>query len=155
MNFDPDVLIITATVEQAEILLRASSYDTGAMWDNRATTCLACSWIFTYPYISGKINYSVSGLGYSMKARQVMPDGLLFISVPADKILPLIDNLKEMEWRPYWFDLGREGFIKEVEKRSKALGKELASPSNWEIKEAAVKKSTAKKAAPKNMRRAK
>jgi uncharacterized protein (DUF169 family) len=145
MEFEPDVLIITATVEQAEIILRASTYDTGKMWSNRGTTCLACAWIFTYPYVSGEINYSVSGLGFSMKARQVMPDGLIFISVPADKILPLIDNLKDMEWRPHWFDLGREKFIEEVEKRSKELGKELESPSNWELNEAAQKKATAGK----------
>jgi uncharacterized protein (DUF169 family) len=140
MSFDPDLLIITATVEQAEIILRASTYASGKMWANRATTCLACSWIFTYPYVSGEINYSVSGLGYSMKARRVMPDGLIFISVPSDRILPLIDNLKVMEWHPYWFDLGRERFIEEVEKRSKELGSQLDSPSNWELNEAARKK---------------
>jgi uncharacterized protein (DUF169 family) len=135
MDFDPDVLIITATVSQAEVILRASTYASGKMWSNRGTTCLACSWIFTYPYVSGEINYTVSGLGFSMKARGVLPEGLMIISIPADKILPLIDNLKDMEWHPYWFDLGREGFIQEVEKRSRELGQELVSPSNWEIKE--------------------
>ena len=131
MNFDPDVLIITASIAQAEIILRASSYASGQMWSNRGTTCLACSWIFTYPYVSGQINYTISGLGFSMKARGVLPEGLMIISIPADKILPLIDNLNEMEWHPYWFDLGREGFIEEVKKRSMELGKELASPSNF------------------------
>jgi uncharacterized protein (DUF169 family) len=129
MNFDPDVLIITATVSQAEIILRASTYTSGKMWSNRGTTCLACSWIFTYPYVSGEINYTISGLGYSMKARAVLPEGLMIISIPGDKILPLIDNLQEMEWHPYWFDLGREGFIAEVTKRSMELGKDLDSPS--------------------------
>ncbi len=124
MEFEPDVLIITATVSQAEVILRASSYASGEMWSNRGTTCLACGWIFTYPYVSGKINYTISGLGFSMKARGVLPEGLMIISVPADRILPLIDNLKEMEWHPYWFDLGREKFIEEVQKRSQALGKE-------------------------------
>jgi len=38
----------------------------------------------------------------------------------------VIENLKEMEWEPYWFKLGREGFIKEVKKRSGELAEKLA-----------------------------
>jgi hypothetical protein len=60
-----------------------------------------------------------------MKARRVLPDGLIIISVPFDAVPSLLANLKEMEWEPYWFKLGREGFIKEVKKRSVALAKEL------------------------------
>jgi hypothetical protein len=30
-----------------------------------------------------------------------------------------------MEWEPYWFKLGREGFVKEVTKRTTELGKKL------------------------------
>ncbi len=134
LNFEPDVLIFTASISQAEIILRASSYASGKMWSSRGTTCLACSWIFAYPYVSGEINYTVSGLGFSMKARGVLPEGLMIISIPADKILPLIDNLSEMEWHPYWFDLGREGFIEEVKSRSMALGREVSAPSNFEKK---------------------
>jgi uncharacterized protein (DUF169 family) len=127
MDFEPDVLIFTTSISQAEVLLRASSFSSGKMWSNRGTTCLACSWIFTYPYVSGEINYTISGLGFSMKARAVLPEGLMIISVPADRIAPLVENLKEMEWHPYWFDLGREGFIEEVKKRSTELVKELGS----------------------------
>lgn len=127
MPFDPDILIITATVSQAEIILRASTYSNGKMWSAKGTTCLACAWIYAYPYVSGEINYTVSGLGYSMKARGVLPEGLIILSIPADQISPLIENLKEMEWHPYWFDLGREGFIQEVKKKSMELGKELFS----------------------------
>jgi uncharacterized protein (DUF169 family) len=135
MKFDPDVLIITAKVSQAEVILRASTYDTGKMWSNKGTTCLACAWIYAYPYLSGEMNYTISGLGFSMKARGVLPEGLMIMSIPNDKILPLIDNLKDMEWHPDWFDMGREGFIKTVTERSKALGKKFKSPSNFELKE--------------------
>jgi uncharacterized protein (DUF169 family) len=127
MSFEPDVLIITASIAQAEIILRASSYSSGKMWSSKGTTCLACSWIYASPYISGELNYTISGLGYSMKARGVLPEGLMIISIPSDLILPLIDNLQDMDWNPYWFDLGREGFINEVQKRSQQLGQELAS----------------------------
>ncbi len=134
MSFDPDVLIITASISQAEIILRASTYSNGQIWSNKGTTCLACSWIFAYPYVKGEINYTISGLGFSMKARGVLPEGLMIISIPSDRILSLIDNLQNMEWHPYWFDLGREGFIDEVKKRSSELGRELSSPSSFDAK---------------------
>ncbi|HSW58631.1 MAG TPA: DUF169 domain-containing protein [Dehalococcoidales bacterium] len=135
LKFDPDILIITASVAQAEVILRASTYDTGKMWSNKGTTCLACAWMYAYPYLTGEINYTISGLGFSMKARGVLPDGLFIFSVPNDKILPLIDNLNDMEWHPDWFDMGREGFIEAVTTRSKELGKKLGAPSYSDIKE--------------------
>jgi uncharacterized protein (DUF169 family) len=126
MTFDPDLLIITANVPQAEILLRASSYSDGKMWSFKGSTCLACAWIYAYPYLSGELNYTISGLGFSMKAREVLPDGLIIITVPFNLISGLIENLKEMEWEPYWFRLGRDGFVDEVQKRSGDLIKELS-----------------------------
>ena len=98
MTFDPDLLIFTASTAQAEIILRASSYSDGKMWHSKGSTCLACAWIYAHPYLSGELNYTVSGLGYSMKARGVLPDGLLIITFPFDHISSLIENLKDMEW---------------------------------------------------------
>ncbi|OGO43939.1 MAG: hypothetical protein A2137_02670 [Chloroflexi bacterium RBG_16_58_8] len=126
MTFEPDLLIFTASPGQAEIILRASSYSDGKMWQARATTCLACAWIYAYPYLSGEMNYTVSGLGFSMKARDVLPDGLLIITFPFNAIPALIDNLREMEWDPYWFHLGRDGFQAEVKKRSGELFNKLS-----------------------------
>lgn len=125
MSFTPDLIIFTCSTSQAEILLRASSFADGKMWQAKCTTCLACAWIYAHPYLSGEMNYTVSGLGYSMKARGVMPDGLMIITFPFDTISSLIENLKEMEWEPHWFKLGREGFVKEVTKRTRELAKTL------------------------------
>ena len=111
LSADPDILIITANVTQAEILLRASSYSNGKMWSSKGTTCLACAWIYASSYLSGEINFTVTGLGFSMKAREVLPDGLFLITVPTDLVPMMIENLEDMEWEPYWFNLGREGFI--------------------------------------------
>jgi len=126
MDFEPDLLIITANTAQAEIILRASSFSDGKMWHSKGTTCLACAWIYAHPYLSGEMNYTVSGLGFSMKARGVLPDGLFIIAFPFNAISPLIENLKEMEWEPYWFRLGREKFMKETRERSGELRKKLA-----------------------------
>ncbi len=126
MSEDPDVLIFTANTIQAEILLRAGSYSNGKMWSAKGSTCLACAWIYAYPYLSGELNFSISGLGFSMKARGVLPDGLIIISVPWDVIPMLMENLEDMEWNPTWFELGREGFIKGVERLDVDMRKKLS-----------------------------
>ena len=127
MDFEPDLLMFTTNVRQAEIILRASSFSDGKMWNAKGSTCLACAWIFAHPYLSGEINYTVSGLGYSMKAREALPEGLMIITFPFDTISPLIENLNNIEWEPYWFKLGREGFIKEVQKKEKELTAQLGT----------------------------
>jgi uncharacterized protein (DUF169 family) len=128
MSFDPDILIITANTTQAEIILRASSYTDGKMWNFKGTTCLACAWIYAHPYLNGELNCTVSGLGYSMKAREVLPEGLIIITVPFDLLPGLIKDLEDIEWEPYWFKLGRDGFVNEVKKRSEGLAQELGQP---------------------------
>jgi uncharacterized protein (DUF169 family) len=125
LTFDPDVLILTTSVSQAEIILRASSFSNGKMWSSKGTTCLACAWIYAHSYVTGELNFTVSGLGFSMKARKVLPEGLMIITVPFDLIAGLIENLKDMEWYPDWFDLGREGFIEKVKTSTKQLSEEF------------------------------
>jgi uncharacterized protein (DUF169 family) len=125
MTFEPDLLIFTAGPAQAEVILRASSFTDGKMWHAKGTTCLACAWIYAHPYLTGEMNYTVSGLGFSMKARNVLPDGLIIITFPFNAIPSLIDNLNQMEWDPYWFHLGRDGFHTEVRKRSGEIFQKL------------------------------
>ena len=98
LSFDPDVFIITANVSQAEIILRAVSYTTGKMLTTKSTPVIMCSWLFAYPYASGELNYTVTGLGSGMKARKVLPEGLMLISVPYDLLPMLTENLQDMQW---------------------------------------------------------
>jgi uncharacterized protein (DUF169 family) len=98
LSFDPDILILTATPSQAEIILRGLSYSTGKPLTTKCTPVLMCAWIFAYPYITGELNYVVTGIGYGMKNQKILPEGLFIISVPYDLIPMLIDNLYAMEW---------------------------------------------------------
>jgi uncharacterized protein (DUF169 family) len=98
LPFEPDVLIIAARTAQAEILLRAASYSIGKPLSAKYTPVLSCAWVFAYPYVSGELNYTVTGLGYGMKMSKVLPEGLVLISVPYDIIPMLIENLQEMDW---------------------------------------------------------
>ena len=98
LTSSPDLLILTATPSQAEILFRALSYSTGKPVVSRCTPVLMCGWIFSYPYLTGEMNYVVTGIGYGMKNQKLLPEGLFLISVPYDVIPMLLENLQEMEW---------------------------------------------------------
>jgi uncharacterized protein (DUF169 family) len=134
LTFDPDMLIITAITAQAEILLRASTYTTGKMWTAKGSTCLACAWIYAHSYMTGELNYNISGLGFSMKARYVLPDGLIIISIPSEMIPMIIENLKDIKWEPHWFKLGRDGFVKGVKDLEARISKEFPPDMVWENK---------------------
>jgi uncharacterized protein (DUF169 family) len=131
LTFDPDVLIFTANPTQAEILLRASSYSDGRMWNAKGSTCLACAWFYAYPYLKGELNYGVSGLGFSMKAREVLPAGLIIISIPSEMMSMMIENLQEMEWEPRWFSLGRDGFVQAVKDMEARISEDFPPELVW------------------------
>jgi uncharacterized protein (DUF169 family) len=98
MSFEPDLLVITADTSQAEILFRAASYSIGKPLSAKYTPVLSCAWIFIHPYVSGNLNYTVTGLGYGIRLQKLLPEGLILISVPYDLLPMLMSNLKEMEW---------------------------------------------------------
>lgn len=100
ISFDPDVLIIFARTAQAEILFRAMSYKTGQMWSSRYSSAIGCGWIFVYPYLSGEINYGVTGLGFGMRRRKLFPEGLHWVSIPFTVLPGFLQTLKEMPWVP-------------------------------------------------------
>jgi uncharacterized protein (DUF169 family) len=128
LTFEPDLLILYATPSQAEIVLRAMSYSTGEMWDPKATPVLGCSWIFVYPYQSGKVNYTVTGLAFGMKAKQVFPEGVMLISIPYQWIPVITQNLKEMEWVPPSYTDGREKFLEREKKVFGEAAQEFQTP---------------------------
>ncbi len=98
LPFEPDVLVITASPSQAEIILRALSYSTGMPLTAKFTPVLSCAWLFVNPFVNGEVNYSITGLGYGIKNNTSLPEGMVLISIPYDAIPMLIDNLQEMDW---------------------------------------------------------
>jgi len=47
LNFDPDLLIITVKPSQAEVILRAYGYRSGASWNAKGTSVVGCGWGYT------------------------------------------------------------------------------------------------------------
>jgi uncharacterized protein (DUF169 family) len=116
LNFDPDLLVLTATPSQAEIVLRAMSYSTGEIWAPMTTGVLGCSWLLVYPYKSGKVNYTITGMAFGMKAKRIFPEGMVLISIPFNWIPVIVKNLEEMKWVLPAYTDGVEKF-KEREKK--------------------------------------
>jgi uncharacterized protein (DUF169 family) len=110
LTFEPDLLIIMATPSQAEIVLRAMSYSTGELWESVKTPVLSCSWIYAYPWLTGKVNHMVTGMGFGSRGKQVFPMGWMLISIPWDKIPGILKSLEKMTWDlPAYYE-GKEKF---------------------------------------------
>ena len=112
LSFDPDVLVITCSIEQAEVILRASSYKNGRAWSPKMATYVACSWLLVYPYMTGELNYIITGLSHGMTRRRLLPKGLLLISIPFDLLPTIAQNLQEMEWKLKSHIMSRENYEK-------------------------------------------
>ena len=128
LTFEPDLLILTANPSQAEIVLRAMTYSTGEMYESKATFVGGCSWVFVYPYLSGKVNYMVTGLAYGMKGRRVFPEGWFLISIPYNWIPTIAQNLKEMKWVLPAYTLSAEEFALYEKKILSDLSQECQNP---------------------------
>ena len=98
LAFDPDVLTVLADAGQTEILLRAMSYRNGKMWSSKFSAAIGCAWLFVYPYTTGELNYTVTGLGHGMKRRKLFPEGRQLISIPFDLLPSMLQTLQEMPW---------------------------------------------------------
>jgi uncharacterized protein (DUF169 family) len=124
LTFEPDLLIILASVTQAEIFIRAKSYTTGEMWSASGTAAAGCAWLYIYPLLSGEMNMTVTGFGFGMRARRLFPEGQILLSIPWDKLPQILKSLEEMEWVPESYTLGAAGHKKKVKKIVEELKKE-------------------------------
>jgi uncharacterized protein (DUF169 family) len=98
LPFEPDLLILFSNTSQTEILLRALSYRTGKIWISKFSAAIGCAWIFIYPYLTGELNYTITGLGHGMKRRKLFPEGQQIVSIPFDLLPHMIDSLQDMPW---------------------------------------------------------
>ncbi len=125
LSFEPDILIVTAEPSQAEIILRANSYTTGNMWSAKGTLVAACAWLYVYPYISGELNLMMPVFSFGMRSRRLFPEGLLLISIPRHLLPSIVKNLRDMNWVPHSYTIGREEHKKKAKRIVEALRKQI------------------------------
>jgi uncharacterized protein (DUF169 family) len=116
LAFEPDLMVFVGLPEQAEIILRAMAYSTGEMYESKGSPIFQCSWLYTYPVVTQKINYMITGFSFGMRAREVYPAGLVIVSVPWNRIPVIAANMKEMKFvLPAW-KMGRKKWLQEESK---------------------------------------
>ncbi len=98
-DFEPDLLIFVANTAQADIIMRATSYISGDLWESKTSCAVSCAWTYVYPYLSGKVNFCVTGMHHGMKRRKVYPEGLHIIAIPYQKLSEFSEALTEMDWQ--------------------------------------------------------
>ena len=89
---------LVADLAQADIIMRATSYISGDLWQSVTSPVLSCAWLFGYPYVDGKVNHTITGLGHGMRRRKVYPAGRMIISIPYTKLSEVIEALGQMDW---------------------------------------------------------
>jgi uncharacterized protein (DUF169 family) len=127
LTFEPDVLILATDATQLEIILRAMCYSTGKMWTSKGTPVIACSWLLTYPYVSGELNYIITDVSHGMKAKQVFPSGTILVSIPYDQLSHIIEGLQKIEWQPAMYTEGREAHDSKFRETIESLHQKLQS----------------------------
>jgi len=98
IQFDPDLLILLASTRQTEIVLRAMSYRSAKIWISKFSPAIGCAWTYSYPFLTGELNYFITGMGHGMKRRELFPEGRQIISIPFDLLPSLLQTLQEMPW---------------------------------------------------------
>jgi len=74
------------------------SYKNGKMWSSKFSAAIGCAWVLVYPYTTGELNYTVTGLGHGMKRRKLFPEGGQLVSIPFDLLPSMLQTLQEMPW---------------------------------------------------------
>ena len=97
-DFDPDLVICVANTDQADIIMRATSYISGDLWESKSSHVLSCAWMYVYPYLSGKVNFCITGMHHGMKRRKMYPQGRHIIAIPYEKLDEVVTALGEMDW---------------------------------------------------------
>lgn len=107
-DFDPELVMFVAPNEQADIIMRATSYINGEPWESKSTPVISCGWMYSYPVISGKINHITTGFYHGLKRRGTYPAGLRMIAIPYQKQEVFFAGLKEMPKTPIAFRTDEE-----------------------------------------------
>ena len=95
-DFYPDLVICIADTWHAEIIMRATSYISGDLWESKSSSIMSCAWTYSYPYLSGKVNFCITGMHHGMRRRKVYPAGMHIISIPYQKLDEVVTALNEM-----------------------------------------------------------
>ncbi len=115
MDFEPDLVVFTGEIDTIGTIMRAMSYATGEVFESKATPVFQCSWMFSYPVTSNKVNYIPLGTGHGTTARRCYQKNELICSVPRPWFPTILESLKEMPLVPEAWEMSREEWLEAEE----------------------------------------
>ena len=98
-EFNPDVVVFVGDTDMADIVMRATSYISGDLWESKSSSVLSCAWTYMYTWLSGKVNHCQTGMHHGMGRRKVYPKGLHIVSVPYQKLDEVCLALRQIDWQ--------------------------------------------------------
>ena len=98
-EFNPEVVVFVGDSDMADIVMRATSYISGDLWESKSSSVLSCAWTYMYTWLSGKVNHCQTGMHHGMGRRKVYPKGLHIVSVPYQKLDEVCLALRQMDWQ--------------------------------------------------------
>lgn len=98
-EFNPDVVVFVGDTDMADIVMRATSYISGDLWESKSSSVLSCAWTYMYTWLSGKVNHCQTGMHHGMGRRKVYPKGLHIVAVPYQKLDEVCLALRQMDWQ--------------------------------------------------------
>jgi len=134
MTFDPDVLMVVANVSQARLLLRSDCYTTGDGWSAHGTPVIACSWMYVYPVLTGKMNFTITGLSMGLYAINFdFPEGMFLISIPWNMLPNIMENLGDDMIYHDFKAPDRETHFRGFNAKLDQLRKTMPAYKNWPV----------------------
>ncbi len=125
LSFEPDVLVISAKIETAEIVMRAVTYSTGELYKSTSTAVMGCAWFLVHPYKTGEVNFILPALVHGPRGRELWPSDTMLISIPYRWIPTVLTNLSRMQHhlpshegkQQYYDEFG--GILKDLSEKAK------------------------------------
>ena len=131
LTFEPDVLVIAAKPNKAEIIMRAVTYSTGELFKSVCTPVMGCSWFLVQPFKTGEVNFIIPAFVHGPRGRELYSEDTVLVSIPYRWIPTVLNNLKRMEIhlsshnskQEYYDEFG--GIMKDLSERQTELITEL------------------------------
>ncbi|MCF0120353.1 MAG: DUF169 domain-containing protein, partial [Oscillospiraceae bacterium] len=97
LTFEPDVLVISARPNVAEIVMRAMTYATGELFESKSSAVMGCTWLLLYPYKTQKVNFMLPAFVHGPHGRELYSEDTVLIGIPYRWIPTILTSLDKMD----------------------------------------------------------
>ena len=127
LMYEPDVLVISARPNVAEVVMRAMTYATGELFESKSAAVMGCTWLLTYPYKTQKVNFIVPAFIHGPHGRELYSEDTILIGIPYRWIPTILSSLDRMTIH-LTSHASKEAYLSEFAGILEELGEKAANP---------------------------